>query len=515
MYNTLRLLFRSPLPFLSIFAAIPIFFKLPKTILYDPLAQFFTACTLYLMAVFYINLYKKQQKGNKFLIWPFLIGFFITTTVLSKQPTGIGLLCGVLVVFLLLLFEFKFKEIICYFGAVFAGLICGFLLWMLFLSPFISISGMIQDVFIAGSEPKGGIYHVIQNFVNYPIRYAKQLDLSKILFGLILFLSLLRYRFFPRDNNLLLKKYNLGFIWNLKKVLLILGIVLLVVIIKTFLTTTEQIVVGRINLWTAFILWAGWFGLILLILDCFFSKIFSLKEKIEFEILGVLGIAALFTAFFHNLSSDYLRWSYDNNPLIIIVFAFIFFAVIYWPLNRIKFLSFAFVIFISIISWISFVPHLHKALACTERWPEVNYLKGANLRPASNGMRELVSRIKDITAKDDKVLLLPSDPNVESWFNRPRPELNTALIFTDQYWDKYVEDDLVRLEQQLPKIIIIGPRKRWLSFSRQWNAGKGSDRFIGLVKQEIIPRYYELYESQLINLANIKDHMDIYVRKDN
>jgi hypothetical protein len=49
-------------------------------------------------------------------------------------------------------------------------------------------------------------------------------------------------------------------------------------------------------------------------------------------------------------------------------------------------------------------------------------------------MRELVGIVRSAAdaSTDRTVLLLPNDPNVEAWFDRPRPSLSSAIIFVDQ-----------------------------------------------------------------------------------
>src|SRR4029077_9025542 len=97
-------------------------------------------------------------------------------------------------------------------------------------------------------------------------------------------------------------------------------------------------------------------------------------------------------------------------------------------------------------------------------WPEIAHLRGAYLNPDARGMRRLCAIVRDLTTADDTVLLMPNDPNVEAWFARPRPRLSSLFVFADQYLDRFVEADLRTLEEQLPALIVIGPRNFWRGF---------------------------------------------------
>jgi hypothetical protein len=133
-------------------------------------------------------------------------------------------------------------------------------------------------------------------------------------------------------------------------------------------------------------------------------------------------------------------------------------------------------------------------------------------------MRELVRIVRSQAAPDagDAVLLLPNDPNVEAWFDRPRPALSSAILFTDQYWDRYVDADFDALRKNPPKVIIIGPRNYWRPFSKiwHWHKEEGLLRLIDRVESELLPRDYAPPLEQRIRFGEGTDFMDVYVRKE-
>ncbi len=157
-------------------------------------------------------------------------------------------------------------------------------------------------------------------------------------------------------------------------------------------------------------------------------------------------------------------------------------------------------------------------MTCTVAWPEIPHLAGARLRPECDALRQLVKTVQTLADKNkhDTVLLLPDDPNLETWFDRERPPLSSTIIFTDQYWDRYVDADFASLQAHPPKVIIIGPRNFWRSFSQIWHWRKheGLIRLVDRVQDELIPARYDLYEAHRISFGPGSDFLDVYVRKD-
>jgi hypothetical protein len=223
----------------------------------------------------------------------------------------------------------------------------------------------------------------------------------------------------------------------------------------------------------------------------------------------------------HNLSAVVLRWSYDNNPLIFAALACLIGRgarlAMASPPQRTKLMAFlpsAAAVVIILALWVPCAGLISMVTQCTESWPEIKYLDKALLRPDAAGMRELVKTVRTLIPKQsgEQVLLLPDDPGVEAWFDRERPVVSSAIIFVDQYWDRYVDDDFARLEKSPPKVIVIGPRNWWRSFGRHWQNQRGTERLIDLVQERLLEGHYNLYQAQEINFRGGKDFMDIYVR---
>lgn len=171
---------------------------------------------------------------------------------------------------------------------------------------------------------------------------------------------------------------------------------------------------------------------------------------------------------------------------------------------------------VTICLWSIFSPEIQLAAECTNSWPEIAHLAGARLRPQAAGMRSLVSLVREATpGTGDEVLLLPEDPHVEAWFERPRPHLTSAITFVDQYWDRYVDEDFRRLEARPPKVIVIGPRGFIVGFDSLWGQrGHGVDRLITRVRTELIPGKYRRAREHGIVFRGRPEVMDVYVRLD-
>jgi hypothetical protein len=228
-------------------------------------------------------------------------------------------------------------------------------------------------------------------------------------------------------------------------------------------------------------------------------------------------------AIFHNLSVRFFRWTYDNNPLLITAFFFLLGPLLAnarrgtgefpgWPAATRALIYCC----CTLVMWCAGDRQLKLAAACTETWPEIRQLVGARLRPEASGMRRLVQVVRSQTGprKHDAVLLLPNDPNVEAWFERDRPALSTAIIFADQYWDRYVDGDFAKLRADPPRVIVIGPRDRWRRFGRVWKTNRGVERLIDLVQNELLPESYGPGAPQPISIGGATDYMDVYVRRE-
>ena len=129
-------------------------------------------------------------------------------------------------------------------------------------------------------------------------------------------------------------------------------------------------------------------------------------------------------------------------------------------------------------------------------------------------MHDLVLEARLLTqdASDNQILLLPNDPNIESWFARPKPLLSSPIVFVDQYFGRYVDEDFIRLQVNPPKLIIIGPNPFWINFFHMWKE-PGAERLIDAVTGSLLPQKYVLVKELHMNLEMGPETFQIYSRK--
>ena len=172
----------APVPFLATAAAIPVFFSLPKTIVYDSMAQFFAALLgLGMLGCARRNAWRSlaceagihSRWGDVFSPSLLLMASAAAACLLSKQSTGGGACLGAAAAFLLGSHEPWRRRLgdCCVFAgwtAVLAGIM------VLTLSPWIDAGGLVRDVFLTGSEPKGGSLRLLKNLGAFGLVIGEQ-----------------------------------------------------------------------------------------------------------------------------------------------------------------------------------------------------------------------------------------------------------------------------------------------------------------------------------------------------
>lgn len=536
LYFGFSLHFQKPIPFVSALACIPIFLSLPKTILYDSMTQFWVAL-LSITAVSYALERSKEANPDypvsskvRSLLVLSVMSILTAVCILSKQSTGLGALIGV--VCLLGIFprscsnQSQIKDTTYYVFATVVALGIG----SLALSPFINVSGLFTDVFLTGSEPKGGSIRMVSNLVGYSTEIVKIL-LNNWLFAFLIFGIFGSVEFFaPRSYQL--KKNATEFeklntdksqiaLLYLASILGVLSALIMTIKFNKQYNYLADTDIGNELLSTGLSL-----CIFITIYVIFFQKSAKTTSQLNLAPIAAFFLVTFTAALFHSLSVGGFRWTYDNNPLIYLALVSMILALspklaVFSKKSKLLVksktaLTVGIIFILQISMWAVHSPHFSIILRCTETWPEVSFLTGARLQKSAQGMRDLVNLVRHLAedkSKDD-VLLLPNDPNVEAWFERPRPNLSAAIVFTDQYWDRYVDEDFTRLLNKPPKVILIGPRNYWRMFQRYWNKNVGAERLIDRVEQELLPQYYKLYTSQEISFQSKKEFMDVYLRKE-
>jgi hypothetical protein len=500
---------------------------MPKTMLYDSMAQFLVAA-IGIVAAKFVQAREGAKPGgvSGCWMWRAALGALLALLLLTKQNTAVGALGGVCALFLLLPRRDSFSRRGANIGIVllFTGVV--FCAVALAGHSFLSFTGLLHDVFLTGSEPKGGPVRMIKSLVIYSLQIGV---LSAGLYLLLYIFSACVDVRFPPLNELLTgggrsgakpttfvaRESNL-FLAGLAGFAAGLGLALLNA--KTGISLKGTIMEAT---WGTLVLNVGLCVVLLVAASLVFQVVASHgRDRGEFP-LAPYAIVFLCAALFHNLSVTRLRWSVDNNPLVFAALALVVEACVTRVAARRQAAGFragsrltpvvaGFLVF---IMWPLANYLTLNVVTSTESWPEIKHLAGAKMRPACEGMREMVRTVRELAAPGESVLLLPNDPNVESWFERDRPQFSSAVIFTDQYWDRYVERDFASLQAHPPRVIVLGPRNYWRFFCRGWHVNGAAERFIDLVREKMLARDYDLKSEQPIIYQGGTDYMDVYVRR--
>jgi hypothetical protein len=503
MYATLRACARPPIPLCATLAATPIIFAIHKVALHDSVAQCCAAWTT--MAVVRGLAPGGAARARWWLVGA---GLLNALCILSKQSTAAGLTLGIVMAYLIAPGPGPAGRVAR--AAAHVGWTLGFVAVLaLALSPVLSVQGLLTDVFLFGAEPKGGPREAARNLV----RFARQATPQLVVYGPVaLGLTWLaaRARRSGRVPSLPGEARSLAL-----SSVLIAAVALLL-----------ALVAGRVDLgpWYRWLRWLGyhsgshvpWTGLCLGLVGVAWGlRRASPREDAPWTAMVVILVP---TALAHNLSTLYLRWTYDNNPIIVVAMAWIareaLGVLALLPARSRRVAQAALGVTMQLGAWLGLQPQLTTALQCTHTWPEVAHLRGARLRPSAEGMRRLVHLLRELNGPDDRILLLPEDPNVQAWLERPRPHLTSAIVFSDQYWDRYVDEDFRRLAADPPRTIVLGPRGYAPVFDRLFgNRRWGVERLTARIRAELLPGAYVLHTSHVIAFQGGTDWMDVYVRR--
>ncbi len=503
----------------SILVTIPFFFSLPKAIVYDSMTQFFTACAGSLAVVLLMRM-RSQGVGSTGLpgglrLLSLGVGAITGVVFLCKQSTAAGLVLGLVLAVATFPSNRSFRERFSFLTLIGCSTVATIGLLSFCLSPWINVGGFYYDVLIIGSEPKGGgirLFYYLCLFV---------MTIGATVFCVIapVLLSYVGYRPFREW----LRKHHgqLDLQPRPAPTFHVMAMLGSVVGLGTVFVLARQGSVLSSYLWfpekisDVVALTAGCIAILFMV--------WASGSKFKSSIAHYPGTAfvAIFlpAALFHNLSANYLRWHYDNNPLIAACFAVFFwllFSILklhlqgYWHMSIAR----AAVFFLIGALCMPMFDQFRDASLCTEPWPEITYLAGVSMRPGAEGIRQIVQFAESATARDDQILVLPDDPNFRAFFDRPAPHLSCAVIFPDQYWDRYVDSDYARLKANPPRMIIIGPRIYWRPFFWIFHKNQGAERLIDKVVDDLLPQRYTLVHRQEIFYRSKIDYLDAYLRRD-
>ena len=432
-----------------------------------------------------------------------LLGLLSAATILSKQNVGI-LAAGGAGLLVCALPAASIKQRIVNALGYIAALAVGMVAISLIMAPWINIPGMIQDVFLIGAECKGGTGEVIKKLLNYGYEIVGLFLLTAfILYSLSGFLDGKAARFtLSREQP---QPFSLWWIISvfLGGLVLGLGLSRLQMTLLPGLHATQNI------------------GLMI----CLIATLVFIHGKFKqapWPQLGVVTLILFPAAVGFSTSSpmtEYkLQWYVLSIPLLQVALAAMFWlliaGIVSTPGKYARWIAAAFVMLIIAQNWTPWRLHWVEIKNCADVWADVTWLAHAKVTTRAAPLSQLVEQVKKVTAPADVVLLLPADPNLEACFDRPHAALNCPVMFTDQYWRRYVEDDFKRLAANPPKLILIGPRDHWRAYSQLRNNSGALESLVDRIQAELLPKRYRLLEAKEINYQSGKDYVDVWQRVD-
>jgi hypothetical protein len=526
LYRLLSRYLPRPVPFVAALGTMPVFFSLAKVVLYDSSVQ----ATVALMASAALSLTVPSSVGPDrrlrevgSTVWFRRIGWLSLATALSllcKQSTAAGAALGAALLLLVLPasapVSTRLRSIASY-GVATVALVVALLV---VLSPYANVTGFVVDVILTGSEPKGGAAMLVENFRRILENIGSYFTLGA--FAEVGILVLLGARSLWRRADTSRQADGSGSGSRYLSVVggfagAIVGVVWLLSLpgphgeLPTYSPVFGFYPLHLLNLGLVLSVGSGIALLISSILRRF-------APPVEVIALGALFAVTFPAALFHSLSVPAFRWTYDNNPLIFAALASVIFAVhcavggIFLGRSLARDLAVAvFVLVTEAALWTTLAAQMQAVSQCVDAWPEVRHLAGAKMTKSADAARQLVHLVRELAPQPtDSVLLLPEDPSFLAWFERPRPRLSSAIIFTDQYWERYVDGDYTHLASDPPKVIVIGPEPSATWVSKLWS--HAAFQLIERIKRDLLPRSYRLAAVQPISLRGREENMLVYVR---
>lgn len=224
--------------------------------------------------------------------------------------------------------------------------------------------------------------------------------------------------------------------------------------------------------------------------------------------LNAIVIAGIASTLMHNTSAPEFRPFYDNNAIIPIAMASLFLLLERAELPRVALLM-VLLTFAGAFGNKYFRAMNAVVPAGAGHWAHLR------LNVHEVVIAKAATRARELAGPEGSVLVVPEDIQLSALIDRPRPPLRGAIVFVDQYPAHLAGDDVQRLEENLPDVIVVHPRNRleWERFFRIWSGTSGAERVINHVTELLIPRHYELDSSYPTTFLWQPALLDVYVKK--
>lgn len=226
--------------------------------------------------------------------------------------------------------------------------------------------------------------------------------------------------------------------------------------------------------------------------------------------LNATTIAAFACSLMHNTSAPEFRPYYDNNAVIPLAFMTAFVV-----LDRAK-LEWAAALFFALVLGSVFGNKYYRTMRAATKMDPTTHWAGMRASAGGVAIARAAARARELAKPDETVLVLPEDVELVALVGRPRPPLLGAILFVDQYAPRLAADDIARLDENLPKVVIVHPRRMtsWQSFFRIWSETSGAEEVVGHVLRDVLPKRYKKDSSYGTTFLFEPAALDVYVRMD-
>ncbi len=204
--------------------------------------------------------------------------------------------------------------------------------------------------------------------------------------------------------------------------------------------------------------------------------------------INALLIAVLATTLLHNTSAPEFRVFYDNNPIIVFAFLFVYVSLDRAALDKLKF-----VVMVAVVATL-FGNRLDRALVAKISVGRAGHWAGMKVNERGRYIVFAARRVQSMTKTDDTVLVLPEDVQLAALIGRPRPPIRGAIVFVDQYAEHLAAGDIQTLTSHPPKVIVLHPPEMhlWAQLFRIWSGDSGAQKVLEFTQKELLPRRYRL-----------------------
>ena len=227
------------------------------------------------------------------------------------------------------------------------------------------------------------------------------------------------------------------------------------------------------------------------------------------HVFNAFAIVAMTSSLVYNTSFIHFSPFYYNNPDIPLALLALFIAL---ERTRLPWLTVA-------VAAVCALPvygiKLNRALSADT---SVSAGHWAGMRVNYRGVELLraVNRVHELTTPRDSVLVLPEDVQLAGLIGRPRPPVRGAVLFVDQYARRLLAEDIRSLDRNLPKVIVIHPRRRrdWHTLYNTWSKNSAAKEVIDHVIDDLLPKYYRLDSSYRTIYFWDQGQLDLWVQKE-